>query len=47
MPKERGADTQLRSKRWTVPDDAEDFQAVGVKCHEALLALVRENRDAS
>jgi hypothetical protein len=28
-------------------DDAEDFQAVGVKCREALLTLVRENRDAS
>jgi hypothetical protein len=28
-------------------DDAEDFQAIGVKCREALLALARENRDAS
>jgi hypothetical protein len=28
-------------------DDAEDFQAVGVKCREALLALVRDNRDTS
>ena len=27
-------------------NDAEDFQAVGVKCREALLALARENRDA-
>lgn len=26
--------------------DAEDFQAVGVKCREALLALARDNRDA-
>ncbi len=28
-------------------NDAEDFQAVGVKCREALLALARENHDAS
>lgn len=27
-------------------DDAEDFQAVGVKCREALLALARENSGA-
>lgn len=27
-------------------NDAEDFQAVGVKCREALLALVRDNRNA-
>jgi hypothetical protein len=27
-------------------NDAEDFQAVGVKCREALLALARENRDS-
>lgn len=26
--------------------DAEDFQAIGVKCREALLALARENHDA-
>ena len=26
--------------------DAEDFQAVGVKCREALLAIARENKDA-
>jgi hypothetical protein len=26
--------------------DAEDFQAVGIKCREALLALARENHDA-
>jgi hypothetical protein len=26
--------------------DAEDFQAAGVKCREALLALARDNRDA-
>lgn len=28
-------------------NDAEDFQAVGVKCRESLLALARENCDAS
>lgn len=28
-------------------NDAEDFQAIGVKCREALLALARENHDAS
>jgi len=27
-------------------NDSEDFQAVGVKCREALLALVRDNHDA-